>query len=295
MIAIRMVLVFVLAALAGCFGEPPLTAESEDESSSSSSSNSESSGTAPDASSTAMSSSGELESSSESSGSGSSESSGEERVDWALAFDGTSYGRKINDGGAVPWTVADFTVEVWVEIQATSATGVIFDSTDAAFTTGWVLYFHNDMHALVFSFFDDAHSNQVIVGPSVEEIGTGWHHLAATKSGGQVFIHVDGTAMMTASVPPSMAFDQILWSLGGNAVGDPAFRLINTALDDLRVSGFPRYEAKFDPPVAYDDDAESVILLLRLDEGEGVVASDAEASEVSFSVESPSWVPGNSG
>jgi hypothetical protein len=44
--------------------------------------------------------------------------------------------------------------------------------------------------------------------------------------------------------------------------------------------------------VEYDDDEKGVILRLRLDEGEGMVAGD-EANAIEFSIESPTWVPGN--
>jgi hypothetical protein len=117
--------------------------------------------------------------------------------------------------------------------------------------------------------------------------------LAATKSGGTVSIFVDGVTMTTQAVPSDVAADQTLWTLGGDNRDNPDFNLIDVTLDDLRISGFARYEADFDPPQDYDGDTTSVILLLRLDEGEGELTSDPEAAIVDFSVQSPSWVPGN--
>jgi len=114
------------------------------------------------------------------------ESTGEPITDFALHFDGSSFARKIDDGNDYTWQSSDFTVETWAEITSLDARGVIFDTTDANFSSGWVFYIHNEFNALVFSVFDDAHMNHVVLGPSIDEIGMGWHHLAATKSGNTV-------------------------------------------------------------------------------------------------------------
>lgn len=220
-------------------------------------------------------------------------STGEEISDWALAFDGTSYARKVEAGG--PWPSSDFTVETWVEIQDPEATGIIFDTADVGFQNGWVLYLHNDWHALVFSFFDATHYNNVVTGPTVAEIGTGWHHLAATKSGGTVRIYVDGVTKVTQSVPPSLSFDDsALWSIGGSPDDNADFRLRDVVVDDVRLSSTARYTDDFDPPSSYDPDDANVILTLELDEGSGGTAMSSDGS-ASFSIDNPTWVPGNSG
>lgn len=221
-------------------------------------------------------------------------STGETIEDYALAFDGTSYARKLGNGGSFGWSAQDFTVEAWLKIEDVEATGVIFDGTNDTFTSGWVLYLHNDWHAVVFSFFDDTHYNNVVVGPAVDAIGTGWHHVAATKSGDAVWIHVDGVSWDPVPVAQSVAVDPTtLWSLGGNSQDDPNFYLRDAAVDDVRISEIARYTADFDPPATYDDNTESVLLLLRIDEGDGIMTSDNEAGYIDFSVESPAWTPGN--
>lgn len=229
-----------------------------------------------------------------SSGEDSSTTTGEVLKDYALEFDGKSYARKVEDGGDFQWPASDFTVEVWAEIRDTDATGVIFDTTNAAFSSGWVLYLHNDWHAIVFSFFDENHQNQVVMGPLVEDIGIGWHHLSATKYDNTVTIHVDGATMTTQTVPSSLSFDNsTLWTMGGSQVADPAFHLRDASVDDVRITGFARYGDDFDPPPAYDaDDTESVILMLLLDAGEGDLVSD-EIGGVDFNVENPAWGSGN--
>lgn len=213
--------------------------------------------------------------------------------DYALAFDGTSYARSVEGARAIEFPATDYTVELWAEIRSTDARGVILDTTNEEFTSGWVFYLHNDARTLVFSFFDEAQQNQVIMGPAIEDIGTGWHHLAATKSGTSVSIHVDGALAVMTSVPSSMSFDATMpWSLGGNSLDNPDFRLTDVAIDDVRITGFARYEADFEPPTAYDTDITSVIVLLLLDDGRGADARD-ENGNLDFLLVNPMWVAGN--
>jgi len=247
------------------------------------------------ASSTSTATSADNDSSSSDEGTdGTDGSTGEPTTDWALQFDGTSYARMADIDDSFTWPSSDFTVEVWAEIHDTDATGIIFDTANVQFQDGWVLYLHSEYDALVFSFFDENHQNAVVMGPTVEEIGTGWHHFAATKADGEVFIHVDGMTTTQEQVPSTLSFDNTaLWSLGGSPDDNVDFRLTNVTIDDIRISGFARYQTDFDPLPAYDDD-ESVILLLRLDAGEGDVVID-EISAADFAVENPRWVPGNTG
>lgn len=222
------------------------------------------------------------------------ESTGEMITDYALAFDGTSHARKIADDGVYDWALDNYTVEMWVRIDDLDATGVIFDGTNASFTSGWVFYLHNDWHALVFSFFDETHYNNVVMGPSVEEIGVGWHHFAATKNGTSVRIHVDGATEVVASVPDVVADDATLWTVGTSTALDASFSLHDVAIDDVRITAYPRYVDNFIPPLEYDDALDYVLLLLRIDEGEGNHLVD-EASQIDFTVENPVWVAGNDG
>ncbi len=219
-------------------------------------------------------------------------STGEDVTDWALSFDGTSHGRKIGSDGVVDWTAQDFTVELWLEVQSADVTGVIFDGSNLEFTSGWVLYFHGGFQSLVFSFFDSTHYNNVVVGPATSSLSVGWHHLAATKSGYDVWIHVDGVLVKQQTVPTSVAqHDATIWSLGGNTADLEGFRLQHATLDDIRVTGSPRYDGSdFDPPLVYDE--TPTILTLVLDEGNDVIVSD-ETNGMIFSVENPAWVSGN--
>lgn len=221
--------------------------------------------------------------------------------DWALEFDGTSRGVKIGDGGEYEWTAPNFTIEAWVQILDTDATGIIFASENLASTAGWAFYFHPDWRTFVFSYLDGTQSNRLTMGSTIEEIGEGWHHLAATKDEDTVYLHVDGVAVVVdnqANGAMSSAGGTI-WTIGGTATADPTsfWRLKDTVIDDVRISEFSRYSGNFDPPVVFEDDcgaACTINLILTLDEGEGIVVGD-DASGVDFTIDAPEWVEGYTG
>jgi hypothetical protein len=226
--------------------------------------------------------------------SGTDGSTGEPTTDWALQFDGDTVAIKDNNGGAYGWTYPAWTVEAWIEIVDEDATGIIFDSEDPSLLAGWVLYLHSDYHALTFSFFDAGHQNNVVVGPSVADIGVGWHHIAATNSGeGTVYLHVDGVAATAQEVSTTISEDPpiVLWQIGGNVTNNPDFNLRGVVLDDLRISDQALYSGSFDPSMVLEA-SESTLLLLHFDEGEGVITEDTEASQMGFAIENPKWVPG---
>jgi hypothetical protein len=231
-----------------------------------------------------------------------SSSTGEpEPPDWALEFDGSSRGLKIGEGGEYEWTASDFTVEAWVQITDTDSTGIIFASENLDSTAGWAFYLHPDWHTFVFSYLDGTQINRMTMGPTVTEIGEGWHHLAATKDGTTVFLHVDGIAVVADSQANGAISSAggTKWTIGGTATEDPTsfWRLKDAVIDDIRISGFPRYDGNFEPPTAFVDDcggACTINLILSLDEGEGIIVTD-ETFDVDFTIEDPEWVPGYAG
>lgn len=276
-----------------CLNEPMIKESMTDESSSDGSDDTTYSTVSASASasstSAATSSTDESESGDDAEASTGGESStGEPSIDWALAFDGSSHAR----AGDYDWTAPNWTIEVWVEILDTSATGLIFDAQNGV-DAGWALYIQPDWHQLVFSFFDDEHVNQVVAGPSVEQLGVGWHHLAATKDGTTAFLHVDGVAVSSESVSVEPFFATVVLSVGAVSTDEPFWSLQQVVVDDIRLTTRALYAGPFDPPLVFEDVRDSLVIL-DLDEGEGVVADD-EVSGISFTIESPSWVDGYDG
>ncbi len=219
-------------------------------------------------------------------------STGEVVTDWALAFDGTSWARSADP---IDLGLTDFTIETWIEILDTDATGIIVDHQDDAYLNGWVLYLHSDNHALVFSFFDPTHTNQVVWGPAVDQIGTGWHHIAIDKVDVDLTIHVDGHVTTWDTVSAEVSAGDLDITIGHHVDSGPQFALQNAVVDDIRITNYSRYfDADFVPPTTLDaDDPSFMALLLHLDEGMGISTSDAEISETVFSITAPAWVAGH--
>jgi hypothetical protein len=289
-------------ALAGCLANP-IEVQADDESSSSSdggnttfSSQSASVGTSVSVSSTSSAddgTSGETGTDGTTEGTDSG-TTGEVVTDYALQFDGNSRARMENDGGMYEWTATDWTVEAWVEVLDESATGAVFDSQEPGFQSGWTFYLHPDSGDFVFSFIDSDHANKVFAGPSVEEIGVGWHHLAATKSGQNIYMFVDGVTMVADSVTndmPSMDPLLVTWTIGAIANDNVGFNLQGVVVDDIRITEGALYESNFDPPVVVESQGIDTLLLLHMDEGAGVIVADPD-TEIGFTIDNPAWVPG---
>lgn len=219
---------------------------------------------------------------------GEESSTGEVIEDWALAFTGAN----LVTSDPFMWTSDEITVEAWIEIQDTDATGILIDAQDPFGATGWTLYIHNDWHAFTFSFFDAAAIQQLVVGPAIDDVGTGWHHVAATKNGGQVYIHVDGVSWNPVPVSSMMSSSMNAISLGDRPDGQ-GLSLEGMTIDDVRISDLAIYTNDFIPEVDFAVEASTVVLL-DFDEGTGDQAHD-QVSALTFSIETPDWVVGYAG
>jgi len=211
---------------------------------------------------------------------------------FALHFDGSSYARKSALDGAYGWTEAEWTVEAWIEILDETATGVIFDAQNGG-ATGWALYIQPDWTSLVFSFYDSGNVNQVVEGPEVDDIGIGWHHVAATKMGDTVYLHVDGVAVKAQEVSAEPAYGPVTLSVGTVSTNESFWDLQGVNIDEIRITDTALYDANFDPPIAMDADSVGALFLLKLDEGAGVVAEESVNDPgLNFTIFNPSWVEG---
>lgn len=221
-----------------------------------------------------------------------SSSTGEPVTDFALHFNGLSSARKASNDGSYGWTHKDFTIETWIEIEDEDATGVIFDAQDG-YAIGLSFYLHPEWHSLVFSFYDDSHENWVVTGPQVASIGVGWHHVAVTKNGDTVYLHVDGVTEEVDTVGEELFYAPVTLTIGAIFNYDDVWSLKHANLDDLRITALPIYDSNFEPPVVVEDTFENQgVLLVDFDEGDGILASDS-ISFMQFEIDDPEWVTGN--
>jgi hypothetical protein len=210
----------------------------------------------------------------------------------ALQFNGASFARKSSQGGEYGWSDPEWTVETWIEILDENATGVLFDAQNGG-ATGWALYFQPDWRSLVFSFYDSGNVNQVVEGPQVEQIGVGWHHIAATKVTDTVYLHVDGVAVKAQLVSDLPAYGPVTLSVGTVSTNEQFWDLNGVIIDEIRVTNYPIYDSNFDPPVVLDNDVEGALVLLKFDEGAGVIATESATEDgMNFTITNPNWVEG---
>lgn len=280
-----------LLLLCSCFSEQPI---SETDTSSSGSSwgstgstttetTSSSSGTSTTGVVDESSSSGVVDESSSGDGSDSS-SSGEPPIeDFALYFDGAATMQSTEDVALV--LDGSFTVEAWLRLDSADAHGQLVTHRGAG-TTGWELFITEGTTQIAFGVFDNNGEWTEATGDDVSVYGPGWHHVAGTKDGTSLLVHVDGELVATQSCPDGMGAPTVPLRVG---TGESPLETVG--VDDVRISAPARYDAAFDPEDELALDANTLVLVV-LDEGIGQ-AADEVAMGLLFELEDATWIPGN--
>lgn len=205
--------------------------------------------------------------------------------DYALYFDGASSAQSNEE---VNFSFAsDFTIEAWLRVDSTDATGSIAAHRGAG-TTGWELSIGMGS-ALDFGFYDNNGVWNGVTGADLAELSPGWHHVAGTKHETSLYLHVDGDVSATASCSAMMTAPTVPLVVGTNAEEEA---LTFIAVDDLRISNIARYQSSFVPSEELDADPSTLVLLL-FDEGDGTATLDEGSQALTMAVDGGTWVPGN--
>ena len=286
-----------LTLMLGCFSDPAITADASSSGDAVSSSSSEGSTTSSETttSSTQGSGSAGSESDAESSSSEStsavadesSSSTGPDPIeDWAVYFGGSV---SIESSAEIDLDLGtDFTIELWARIDSADADGPLVTYRGVG-TTGWSLGFSDTTSEIVFGVYDANGAWHDVVGADAADLDPGWHHIAGTKHGTSLYVHVDGDLSAAASCASSLSAPVVPLEIGISATEDP---LHLVAIDDVRLTNGSRYQAAFDAPIEIDADADTLVYL-RLDEGDGTFALDEGSLGLVFDLQSPMWTPGN--
>lgn len=217
---------------------------------------------------------------------GSSESStGDPITDFALYFGGD--GQLVSDEAIDLQLGQSYTVEAWIRIDSTDAHGPIVVHRGVG-TTGWSLQVSSAPSAFIFGFFDNNGTWTDLASSDLSEYGNGWHHVAAVKDMSTLHMYVDGNMVASKVCPSGVSAPSVEVQIGTNAGGS----LLSIAVDDVRISEGARYEASFKPQAEIEADLLTRLLLV-LDEGVGLVASDDGPDAWSFSTTGTLWVAGN--
>jgi hypothetical protein len=138
----------------------------------------------------------------------------------------------------------DFTIELWVYLNTTSGTPIIYDSRPAS-TNGAqpTLY----MNGAVITYFTN--NGNRITGSSLST--STWYHIALTRSGTSTKLFVDGTQVGSTYTDSTNYSNSANRPLIGVDSASGNTNYFNGYINDLRVTkGIARYTANFTAPTA---------------------------------------------
>jgi hypothetical protein len=160
----------------------------------------------------------------------------------AIALDGTGDYLTVPSNTAFAFGTGDFTVELWLRINAYQQTYTTFLGTrpdSNAYTNAWSLDYDNSGNLYAFS--------NAFIALKTAALSTGvWAHIAFVRKDNVCFIYKNG--VFQSSQANTQDFSQQTFSVGaaGNGSGP-----VNGYMDDLRITkGVARYIANFTPPAA---------------------------------------------
>ena len=214
---------------------------------------------------------------------GDDDDTGGNDVNYALSFDGDGFALADESLGSVLST--EFTVELWFQ-RTGVADGYIIDARDPGddWDSGWTMYEVSDAaEALGFWYSDN-----VVHGPSIGSLGSGWHHVAVVRTvDGRLAMYVDG-ALEGEEIyedPPDAGPSPV--RLGQHYMQNHP-DLQGIILDEVRISTVARYQASFSPQSVLQADGDTA-LLWHFDEGEGDAALD-EAAGLDLGLLGVEWI-----
>ena len=157
----------------------------------------------------------------------------------SLYFDGTGDALKAVYTPNFAFSTGDFTIELWLYINSTSGTPIVFDMRENGGSATPVIYLNGS--ALVYY----TNAGVRITGGTLST-GT-WYHVAVCRSGTSTKMFLDGTQIGSTYTDSTNYAGGNLW-LGSYYSGGYD---LNGYIDDLRITkGYARYTANFTPPTA---------------------------------------------
>jgi hypothetical protein len=135
----------------------------------------------------------------------------------------------------------NFTVEMWVKVSGGGKKLFVPASTGAG---KWMLYI-NSAGAVVWST-----GSLTIDTGTVTVTNNAWHHIAVTRTSGNLSIFVDGIPMTLDNDATNYSpAGTVVYSIGGNGTAISGIGNFDGYMDELRVSNSSRYTTKFVPGV----------------------------------------------
>jgi hypothetical protein len=137
----------------------------------------------------------------------------------AYQFDGASY-ISLGSGQSLAGT-NDFTVEAWINTTNTAAADVFSQRDNSVYNGEFELQVRGDGRVYFYVYGNSASQFQITSPANGLRVNDGkWHHIAASRSGANGAIYIDGSAVATASGTFVAALDpKATFTLGVNARG----------------------------------------------------------------------------
>ena len=166
-------------------------------------------------------------------------------------FDGT--GDNIDTPDHADFTVGsgDWTVDFWARRNATGRM-VLFGQGDTAAANGSIqVEFDASNQPKVFIYYNAGANTANAVNTTAVTADSTWHHLAAIRSGNNLYMALDGTLSAATSVT-GITVDNVATRLSIGSLGEYTGGLYyNGWMDEVRFSvGIARWTANFTPPTA---------------------------------------------
>jgi hypothetical protein len=181
----------------------------------------------------------------------------------SLALDGNGDGLSISDG--LPRGSENFTIEFWV-YKNTAWTGdsslrILYEWADNSAFLGVQCYLNNSNNTLIIGEYGGAAA--LITYAASNFSAATWYHMAVTRSGSDMTLWVNGTAVATGTYSGAFGSTPGIQSIGiGSYLGTfSANSSWPGRIDDFRVTrGVSRYASAFAPPTAAFADASGLTL-----------------------------------
>lgn len=168
---------------------------------------------------------------------------------WSVDFDGTGDYLSITDNGSFDFGTGDFTIETWIYATSslTSSNLTIIDARPASGSTTGNYYFFISttgklrlVHALGAS--DTVYESTSALSPNQ------WYHVAASRSGSDLRLFIDGIVENTTSVS-GKSFDATLFNIGYKSYTTSSLTYWPGYFSNMRlVKGAALYTSNFTPP-----------------------------------------------
>jgi len=163
-------------------------------------------------------------------------------------FNGSSAYLELADTSNQLLLSGDFTIECWVYFNSLSGTSVILQSTWIGIGGALALWVHSS-YPNKLSLWADSYSSGAPIITGITSLATGtWYHVAATRSGNDWSLFVNGILQGTTTSSASVTGKIRRVGAYVDNTGF-TFEYLNGYIDDLRITkGICRYNSAFTPP-----------------------------------------------